>query len=303
MKYFIIYKITNNVNGKLYVGKHETNKIDDSYFGSGVVLKQAINKYGTNNFKKEILEYCDNKENLNEREVYWIKELNTICPNGYNINKGGKGGDNFTNNPNKEKILENLKTLNIGRKASNETKVNMSKKRLGVKIKSCKIVICPHCNKSGDIRNMIRWHFDNCLKNIENNENKRNLKKVTCPYCLGEYTYLNASIDHFDYCKLNPNRILRDYSYKKNNEESIKKMLKTKKNNGYIVSEETKEKTSKALTGIKRSNEFIEKQKNNMIKRWKNKKEIFCPHCQLKSTNVGNMNRWHFDNCKLKVLD
>lgn len=302
MKKFFVYKITNNINGKIYVGKHVTENENDTYFGSGIVLKQSIKKYGINNFKKEVIEFCENDDHLNEKEIYWIKELNTICPNGYNINSGGKGGDNYTNNPNKEIIREKFKIQNIGKKASDETKLNMSIARQGKKIKPCSIVICPHCGKDGDKRNMVRWHFDNCLKNPDNTKDKRELKKVICPYCNEEHTYLNASIDHFEYCKMNPNRIFRDYSYKANNEDSIKKSIETKKKNGYRPSQETKNKTSNTLTGIKRTKQFKEKQKKNMLKRWKeNNNEIECPHCYLKSKSIVNMNRWHFDNCKQKI--
>jgi group I intron endonuclease len=91
----VIYKTTNLVNGKFYIGKDVKNK--KSYLGSGKVLKQAIQKYGKDNFKKEILERCNTLEELDEREKYWIKELKAI-ENGYNLTEGGTGGDTWTNN-------------------------------------------------------------------------------------------------------------------------------------------------------------------------------------------------------------
>ena len=95
-KKYYVYKITNMINGKIYVGKH-SQKIQnkDNYFGSGVLLNKAINKYGKENFKKEILESCT-KDNLSEKEIYWINTLNCFAPNGYNLAKGGNGG-NSTN--------------------------------------------------------------------------------------------------------------------------------------------------------------------------------------------------------------
>ena len=56
--YGYIYKTTNLINGKIYVGQHKCSKnsIDESYIGSGIYLKHAIEYYGKNNFKCEILE-------------------------------------------------------------------------------------------------------------------------------------------------------------------------------------------------------------------------------------------------------
>jgi hypothetical protein len=85
----IIYKTTNLINGKIYVGKDEKN--NPNYFGSGKILKRAIKKYGIDNFKKETIETGINREDLNEKEKKWIKSLNSI-KNGYNILEGGTGG-------------------------------------------------------------------------------------------------------------------------------------------------------------------------------------------------------------------
>ena len=101
-----IYKTTNLVNNKQYIGKRviKENKYDKLYLGSGTILKQAILKNGRENFKREILEYCDTLEDLVSREIYWIELVGTLYPKGYNINPGGAGGDNVSCNPRKEEI-------------------------------------------------------------------------------------------------------------------------------------------------------------------------------------------------------
>ena len=90
-----IYKTTNLLNGKFYIGKRVYRKKDDDwYLGSGVYLNRAIKKYGRINFKKEIIEWCNNKKHLSEREIYWISYFNsTNSKIGYNLSLGGDGGN------------------------------------------------------------------------------------------------------------------------------------------------------------------------------------------------------------------
>ena len=88
--YNYIYKITNQINGKIYIGKHSTNNLDDGYMGSGVLIKKAIQKYGIENFTKEYLAFCDTEEKLNWFEKFYIKKYKAREV-GYNLTDGGDG--------------------------------------------------------------------------------------------------------------------------------------------------------------------------------------------------------------------
>lgn len=95
MNNYYIYEITNNLNGKTYVGQRtcHCNIIDDSYMGSGTVITAAISKYGRENFSKVILEETT-KDNLNNREIYWIQKRKNEGKAEYNIAGGGQGCSN-----------------------------------------------------------------------------------------------------------------------------------------------------------------------------------------------------------------
>lgn len=88
----LIYKITNLINGKIYIGRTKKSNID-KYWGSGKLIRLAIKKYGHDFFKKEIIEKCTSLEDTIIKEIYWIKEFNCITPNGYNLTSGGEDGE------------------------------------------------------------------------------------------------------------------------------------------------------------------------------------------------------------------
>jgi group I intron endonuclease len=193
----VVYRTTNLINGKIYIGQDSHN--NPKYLGSGLLLKRAINKYGIDNFVKDILEVCKSKEDLNKREIFWIEKLNPV----YNIAKGGNGGDTLSNHPDLELIKNKLKgkvPYHKGKKRPNQTgdknpakrkdvreKIRQSKldnptqmfgddnpaKRLDVREKisagiseswkTRESIKCPHCDKESiNASGMYRWHFENC---------------------------------------------------------------------------------------------------------------------------------------------
>jgi group I intron endonuclease len=192
----IIYKTTNLINGNFYIGQDSKN--DPTYLGSGILLHRAIKKHGQPNFKKEIIEYCNNKIQLNEREIFWIDELKPI----YNIAKGGGGGDTISNHPDYDNIIKKFKQRpprriselekdrqrgdnNPAKRPEVRKKISIAKlgkprpDQLGelnsakrpevrkkisdnLKGKLKQKIKCPHCTQYGQASNMQRWHFNKC---------------------------------------------------------------------------------------------------------------------------------------------
>jgi len=107
MKY-TIYQITNKLNGKVYIGKHQTENVDDNYFGSGVALRNAIKKHGKENFVKEILFIFDTESEMNNKEKEIITEEFVARKDTYNLGVGGEGGPHFKDKKHKQKSIEKM---------------------------------------------------------------------------------------------------------------------------------------------------------------------------------------------------
>ena len=129
MKYYIIYKTTNIVNGKFYIGKHETENLNDNYFGSGKLLKEAIKKYGETNFKKEILFIFDNAIHMNQKENELVNINFVEKPDNYNIAIGGDGGFHHINNTNDNRQKYRKKALKTMQNFPDELKEKINKKK------------------------------------------------------------------------------------------------------------------------------------------------------------------------------
>ena len=152
----VIYKLTNLKNGKIYVGQtvQFKKRMNHHRHSKQPGVDAAIRKYGWENFSVEILEECP-EEMLDEREIFWIAELNSMFPNGYNLTSGGNA-KRILSEATRAKLSANSKTLvgeknpfygkhhteeakakngaaHRGKKASAETRAKMSAGRSGEK--------------------------------------------------------------------------------------------------------------------------------------------------------------------------
>lgn len=121
--YYTIYQITNLVNGKIYIGKHQTKNLDDYYFGSSRFLKDSVKKHGKENFKKTILFTFESADEMNAKEAELVNKDFVSRADTYNICEGGRGGS--------------IK----GRKCSPETRLKLKEVRnsLDRKILHCEV--------------------------------------------------------------------------------------------------------------------------------------------------------------------
>ena len=116
-----VYKVTNLINGKYYIGKHIEGERE--YLGSGILIQKAVKKYGAENFKREILESFDNEEDAYLAEARYVTEEVMNDPQCYNLRTGGDGNYKFSQEV-KDKMSADRQgrtPWNIGKKVGPQT--------------------------------------------------------------------------------------------------------------------------------------------------------------------------------------
>ena len=282
-KFRFIYCTKNLVNGKIYVGQHTTSNLDDGYLGSGKILHEAIKKYGKENFKTRHCCYCDNKEDLDKAEIYWIAYWEAV-KNGYNICKGGGG-------------VSGIKAWNKGLKMTEEQKQKLRKpkseehkRKLSLQRKG-KPLSQEHREKIGLSQKGDKNGFWG-KKHSEESLKKISLSRIgKPPYNKGKSMSIEQKLKLSSAMK---GRVSPNKGKKMTDEQKLKL---SEKNKGRKLTQEVKNKI--AIYAL--NNPLTTEQKLNLSLKLKGyvHKIVICPHCN-KSGGMPSMKRWRFDNCKHK---
>lgn len=131
--YGYIYITTNLINKHQYLGKHKWSQpcIDSRYYGSGMLLQEALRKYGKSSFVVEIIDWANTKDELNQLEKYYIQHLRECGVElYYNISIGGDGGSHYYDSLTQEQRTELGRRISEGRLNMPEDKKAIFREKL-----------------------------------------------------------------------------------------------------------------------------------------------------------------------------
>ena len=228
--FYIVYKITNKVNGKIYVGFHKTSDIEDGYMGSGTLIKKAIEKYGIEAFRKEIIQTFDNQADAEKLEADIVNKDFTLREDTYNLALGGN-----------VRIMYRENNPFFGKTHTEETRKKISEKHLG---KS------GHSEHKACIYGTILNNLSEIAAKLQIVENARNnvLYALGNPANNKDMYFLDANIQ---------NAAFKYFTRRNETNDTKKQILSTLAKDrftGVAKTEEHKKHISEALTGIKREN-------------------------------------------------
>lgn len=213
---YTVYQITNTVNGKIYVGIHQTEDINDSYMGNGKAIMRSVKKYGVEVFTKVILHNFDSCEEMVEMESLIVNEEFVARSDTYNITLGGGYPPNHKGKERSAVYRARLSAAKIGTKASEETKLKMSKAGKGRKRSKEATKKTADALRGIPRSEDVKRKISESLKGKHPTEETRlKLKaasklreKITCPHC-GQVGFKSNIIQwHLDNCKHKPETTL-----------------------------------------------------------------------------------------------
>lgn len=292
--YHIVYKTTNTINGKIYIGYHKCKKLKDSYLGSGTILNRAIKFYGKEYFIRETLFVFDNKVDAMKKELEIVNEDFVARDDTYNVTLGGLGGSiNFIKDHVYVKdtngtVLRVHKTDT--RYVSGEFTLVGSKKGLTRVIrngisKDISIELLEYMKIHGWqpwSKGMMRYKDSNGNDYYLNNKDPKILELQLSPWTKGMKVMKNSKGDTIWIAK---NQVTEDLSSIVKDtitvKDSVGNFLRVHKTDSRYLSGE--------LVGVNRGKSGLSAHLNN--------KDHICPHCRIKTT-LGNIKRWHGDKCK-----
>jgi hypothetical protein len=188
--FYTIYKITNKINNKEYIGKHQTKDVNDGYMGSGKQLIRSIKKYGIENFSKEILFILDSENEMNRKEAELVTEDYCNRKDTYNICPGGQGGWGYINsngiNLTEKHLISAKQNLRKGTEKFLELmKDNEWRENFSQTIKDT------HCSKKENYVNPFegKHHSDTFIENLKGHKKQsgeKNSQYGTCWITNGE---------------------------------------------------------------------------------------------------------------------
>ena len=173
-RYHFLYRTTNLVNNKYYYGVHSTYNLKDGYLGSGKRLTRAVKKYGKENFKCEILEFFESREEVLKRENEIVNEQLINDPLCMNLKPGGNGG--FS----KESSKKGTNTM-LTKIWSDAEFINRNKKRLSKQSKALHL----EGTIKGNIHKIYNWNGkkhkkESKIKMSESHTGEKNSQFGTC---------------------------------------------------------------------------------------------------------------------------
>lgn len=205
---YTVYQTTNLINGKIYVGVHKTTNPNDDYLGSGMILKNAVEKYGAENFKKEILYICEGIAEAYAKEKEIVNAAFVAREDTYNIATGGSWSVSYKLK--RYPFGENHHGYGIPQTPESNRKRSETLKKTNLRedVKQRRSEGAAKSTATKRANGYVSWNKGKHLSESDKQTKSvaaLNKEKVQCPHCLRTMDPGNAKQFHFEKCKiLNP---------------------------------------------------------------------------------------------------